>query len=201
MQPRPAATVVLARDSARGVEVLVLIRTPRARFLPGFAVFPGGVVDPGDEALAVSLFGDAAQAARACALRELYEEAGIVLAPDGARAAEPDRRFEDLGVSAPPVDAMPEIAHWVAPEFLETRFDARFFAAEAPGGVDPVPDGREITDARWERPDRVLDAAARGAAELMWPTLVTLRALATCRDVRDVLALHVEQVERPEAAR
>ena len=200
MEPRPAATIILARRAETGVEVLVLTRTPRARFLPGFAVFPGGVLEPGDEALATALFGDETEAARACALRELYEETGIVLTPDGARASRPDRPFDEVGLPGPRREALREIARWIAPEFLETRFDARFFAAEAPAGLDPVPDGREIASAAWERPSAVLDAADRGITQLMWPTLVTLRALDGCRDVGEVLALRVEQIERPEVA-
>ena len=179
MEPRPAATLVLARRADPGVEVLTLTRGRGTTFAPGFTVFPGGTLDREDATLAERLFGDPAEAARACALRELAEETGIRL--DGALAAD-----------------LPEIARWIAPEFLEMRFDARFFAAAAPGGAEPAPDGSEIADAAWRRPEDVLAAAERGAATLMWPTLITLRALARCETVEEVLALKVEQIGRPD---
>jgi hypothetical protein len=75
MEPRPAATVIVARPAPGGVEVLALRRSDRSRFAPGFVVFPGGVIESKDRELAVSLFGDPEEAPRACALRELYGEA------------------------------------------------------------------------------------------------------------------------------
>lgn len=195
MDPRPAATVILGRPAAGGVEVLVLRRSERSRFAPGFVVFPGGVVEPGDRDLASRLFGDPAEAARACAVRELHEEAGLVLAPDGLLSRPPG---PVTGFPRPPAGALVEISRWVAPEFLETRFDARFFAVSVPRGVDPSPDGVEIAVAWWARPADVLEAHGRGAAALMWPTYVTLGALAGCASVEDVLALRMEQVHRPE---
>ncbi len=182
MEPRDAATVILARPAEAGVEVLLLTRAETSAFLPGFLVFPGGAIEPGDRALAASLFGDPSEAARACAMRELQEEAGISLSPSEATA-------------------MVEIARWVAPEFIEKRFDARFFAAAVPRGIEPAPDGVEVTDARWATPQSVLDAVERGDAEVMWPTLVTLRALAGCREVGEVLELRVDQIPHTEEAR
>jgi 8-oxo-dGTP pyrophosphatase MutT (NUDIX family) len=187
MEPTPAATLVVARPAAEGIEVLALRRSGGTRFLPGFVVFPGGVIEPGDETLARDLLGDPAESPRACALRELAEEAGLRLTVDG---------LERSRVPAPvPVGLLPEIARWIAPEFLETRFDARFFAATAPRGVEPVPDRAEIDAAWWARPEDLMDA------ELMWPTVVTLRALAGCRSPDDVLSLRVEQVPNPRAPR
>lgn len=181
MEPRPAATVILAREVASTLEVLVLTRSRDSSFLPGFVVFPGGSVDPPDDDLARRLFGDPEERARACALRELREEAGI-----------------HLDVSA---EELVEIARWIAPEFLEMRFDARFFAARAPVGVEPAPDGSEVSEARWARPSELVAEAERGGIELMWPTLVTMRALAECRTVEEVLELRVEQIPDTQAAR
>jgi 8-oxo-dGTP pyrophosphatase MutT (NUDIX family) len=187
MEPRPAATLVVARPATHGIEVLALRRSVRTGFLPGFVVFPGGVIEPGDEALARELFGDPEETARACALRELAEESGLRLTIDG---------LEGSRIPAPvPVGRLPEIARWIAPELMETRFDARFFAATAPRGIEPVPDRAEIDAAWWSRPEDLMDS------ELMWPTVVTLRALAGCRTPDDVLSLHVEQVPNPQAPR
>lgn len=201
MEPRPAATVILARPADGGVEVLVLTRGESNRFLPGFAVFPGGTIEPGDGELATTLFGDPSERARACALRELYEEAGILLTAGGPVARRPDGPLTAFPFEPPEAGALVEIARWIAPEFLERRFDARFFAAPAGPGLDPVADGLEIAEARWARPDEVLEAVDRGQAQVMWPTMVTLRALAECRDVSDVLALRVDQIPRPGVAR
>lgn len=201
MDPRPAATVILAREGARGVEVLVLTRGEDSRFLPGFVVFPGGTIDSSDAGLAERLFGDRSEDARACALRELHEETGILLTASGPVARPSGEPLEQVEFEPLPTAELPEVARWVAPEFLETRFDARFFAAAAPPGIEPVPDGSEIADARWASPAGLLEAAGRGDLELMWPTFVTMRALAGCRRVEDVLALHVEQIPSPEAAR
>jgi 8-oxo-dGTP pyrophosphatase MutT (NUDIX family) len=187
MEPRPAATLVLARPAEERVEVLALRRSERTRFLPGFVVFPGGVVEPEDAALARDLFGDPEEAARACALRELAEEAGLRLTASGLEASRTPGPV--------PLDRLPEIARWIAPEFLDTRFDARFFAATAPTGVEPEPDGSEIDAAWWARPHDLLET------ELMWPTVVTLRALAECRTPDQVLDLRIEQVPNPQARR
>lgn len=201
MEPRPAATVVLAREREAGVEVLLLTRGEGNRFAPGFAVFPGGSIDASDEELARLLFADPAEAARACAVRELYEEAGILLTGGGPVARPPDGPLTSVEFEPPPRHTLVEIARWIAPEFLEARFDARFFAASAPSDLQPVPDGVEIADARWAPPRSVVASAERGETQVMWPTLVTLRALAECRDVSDVLALRVDQIPGPGVAR
>ncbi|MGH2710074.1 MAG: NUDIX hydrolase [Actinomycetota bacterium] len=182
MEPRPAATVILARPAEGGVEVLVLTRGPDNSFLPGFAVFPGGTIDPSDAELAARLFGDREEVARACALRELQEETGIRFEPQEA-------------------ESLVEVARWVAPEFIEKRFDARFFAAPAPDGAEPVPDGKEASEARFVAPSEVLDEVDRGRVEVFWPTLVMLRALAECATVEDVLDLRVEQTPNPAVPR
>ncbi|MGH2661896.1 MAG: NUDIX hydrolase [Actinomycetota bacterium] len=194
MEPRPAATVIVARSEGDRVQVLALRRSETTRFLPGHVVFPGGAIEPGDRALAVRLFGDAAEVARACAVRELHEEAGVLLTADGPVARRPEEPIEAIRFDPPPSGVLVEVARWVAPEFFETRYDARFFATAAPPGLRVTPDGEEIVEAWWARPSDILEAANRGGASIIWPTLVTLNALARCRSVEDVLALRVEQV-------
>jgi 8-oxo-dGTP pyrophosphatase MutT (NUDIX family) len=199
-EPRPAATLVLARPSEEGIEVLILTRAEGNRFLPGFAVFPGGTVERWDVELATTLFRDAAEEARACALRELYEEASILLTGRGPIAQRPEAPIGSIAFDPPGARTLVEIGRWIAPEFIETRFDARFFAVAAPRGIEPEPDGIEISDARWLTPRAVLDAVDAGETQAFWPTLVTLRALAECREVADVLALRVEQIPDPRVA-
>ena len=199
MEPRPAATVIVVRPAPSGIEALILTRGAGTTFAPGFRVFPGGIVDPEDADLAARLFGDPAQSARACAVRELYEETGILLTSEGPVAREPGASLDRLEFAAIDPRAMPEVAHWVAPEFLEVRFDARFFAVAAPAGLDPVIDGHEIEAAAWLPPGDVLLAAEAGDGQLMWPTFITLQRLAGCRTVDDVLTLRIPQVPAPGA--
>jgi 8-oxo-dGTP pyrophosphatase MutT (NUDIX family) len=197
MEPKPAATVIVARPGGPGIEILALRRASASRFQPGFVVFPGGSIDPGDGTLADRWFGDRAEAARACALRELYEEAGVLLTASGPAARPPDEPAASLRFQPPPVGALVEVARWVAPAFLEVRFDATFFATPAPAGLEVWADGSEIDRAEWRPPAEVLAAGDRGDHPLAWPTRVTLEALARCESVRDVLALRMEQEPPP----
>jgi len=184
---------VVARPApgADGVEVLVLRRSAVNRFAPGFVVFPGGSIDRSDAEAAARWFGTEREAARACAVRELAEEAGLGATSHGLV----EGTTGDLG--PPSADRMPEIGRWIAPEFLPVRFDARFFALAAGEPVTPRPDGVEVDRAWWARPEELLDEQRRGRIPLAWPTLKTLEALERCRTVDDVLALRVEQVEPP----
>jgi len=195
--PRPAATVVAARSGPDGVEVLVLRRASGSRFLPGFVVFPGGAIDPGDGELAARWFGTEAEAARACAVRELVEEAGLALTSAGLLEA--GRGGIDTVSAAPPrPETLAQISRWIAPEDVPVRFDARFFAVAAPGGVEPRPDGAEADRAWWARPGDILADFEAGRCQLPWPTMKTMEALSRCRSVEEVLALHVPQVEDEE---
>ena len=107
----------------RALEVLLLKRTEKAKFMPGVWVFPGGAVDPAD--------GEAEAGFRACAVRELAEEAAIALLDD-----------EELIL----------FSRWITPEVISTRFDAWFFLALAPAHTPPKPDGVETVDAAWFEP-------------------------------------------------
>jgi recombination protein RecT len=194
---RPAATVVVARPGASGVEVLVARRSMASRFAPGFAVFPGGSVDHGDDQLALRWFGAHDERARACAVRELAEEAGLAATRKGVVAA--SAPMDGAWFLPPSIEQLPEIGHWVAPEFMAVRFDARFFAVACDQEVDPTADGVEVDAAWWARPADLLADHRAGGIPLAWPTLRTLEELAGCRDVGEVLALRVEQVSPPVA--
>ena len=153
--PRPAASVVLLRrggkHSERALEVLLLKRTEEARFMPGVWVFPGGGVDDGD--------GEDEARFKACAVRELKEEAGIALAAE-----------EEL------------VSRWITPEVVSRRFDAWFFLALAPAHTPPKPDGVETTDAAWFEPAKALAAQSAGDIVLAFPTIKQLELLAEFGD-------------------
>src|SRR5918995_2402190 len=131
-EPRPAASIVLLRRGGkhrdRALEVLLLRRTEEARFMPGVWVFPGGGVDTCD--------GEGEAAFRACAVRELAEEAGIEL---------------------PAEEELVLFSRWITPEVISTRFDAWFFLALAPAHTPPKPDGVETVDAAWFEPRAALE--------------------------------------------
>lgn len=189
--------MVVARPGAAGVEVLVLRRAAGSRFAPGFVVFPGGTVDPGDADLAARWFGDSSEVARACALRELAEEAGLAATSDGLRELGPGQDAIAAISAAPPgVEMLPQMARWIAPAFLSVRFDARFFAVAAAPGTVSRPDRVEVDRAEWARPVAVLEGH-RLYETIMWPTYRTLQWLAGCTNVEEVLALRVPQEPAP----
>jgi 8-oxo-dGTP pyrophosphatase MutT (NUDIX family) len=196
---RLAATVILVRPGPRGIEVLVIQRSVHHRFLPGFVVFPGGAVDPEDAALGREWFGDEGDASRACALRELAEEVGLAPVQVGWKTSVAAGDAAAVVGSGPPSIAdMPEISHWIAPEDVPVRFDARFYALECPRGVSPRADGAEADRAWWARPYDLLVANASGGCSLYWPTMKVMEELAGCGDVVGALSLRVPQIEPRE---
>jgi len=190
-EPRLAATVIAARRGAAGVEVLVLQRSAESRFLPGYVVFPGGAVDADDHEHALRWFGATAEAPRACAVRELLEEAGLALTGKGLR----EGGLASVEAEPPRADQLRQISHWVAPEDVPVRFDARFFALRAGVGVEPRPDGGETARAWWESPVALMEEWAAGRCRLYWPTMKMMEALARCGSVEEVLAAWVPQEE------
>jgi 8-oxo-dGTP pyrophosphatase MutT (NUDIX family) len=170
--PRPSASVVLLRRGGkhgdRALEVLLLKRTEEARFMPGVWVFPGGAVDPED--------GDGEAGHRACAVRELAEEAGIEL-PAG----------EELVL----------FSRWITPEVVSRRFDAWFFLALAPAHSPPRPDGVETTEARWFEPCIALEAQAAGELALAFPTIKQLELLARFGTSDEALDAHRGRTVEP----
>ncbi len=159
----PAATVIVLRDGDAGPEALMLRRDRDLSFAGGTWVFPGGRIDPGDHPdPGGDPVDDLEQAARRAAVREAFEEAGLVLDPAGLR----------------------RWSHWTPPTESPKRFSTAFFVA-ALDDVDAlvVIDDGEIREHQWRRPVDML--ARRDAAEvaLTPPTVITLHQLATFSDV------------------
>jgi 8-oxo-dGTP pyrophosphatase MutT (NUDIX family) len=141
--------------------VLLVRRTESARFMPGVWVFPGGGVDECD--------GDGEAGHRACAVRELEEEAGIAL-PEG----------EELVL----------FSRWITPEVVSRRFDAWFFLALAPAHAPPEPDGVETTEAAWFEPAAALERHSAGELELSFPTIHQLHSLRSFRTSAEAIEAH-----------
>lgn len=225
--PRAAATVVLMRDGREGPEVLLLRRSRTAGFVPGAYVFPGGRVDASDASddVVARLDGlDAGSAAERlelhdadppalayylAALREAFEETGILVARDASGASPPTAR-EDPEVDALRDDLMEDrlgfaqvldrlscrldgaaveyLAHWITPLPEPRRYDTRFFAARAHPGAGSVIDPREMTDAVWLTPREALRRREEGTLPMVFPTILTLRDLEPFPTVDAVLS-------------
>ena len=189
--PRPASTICLVRDTPDGLEVLMVRRTPEARFMGGAWVFPGGSVDATDDLdearRAVASSGTGMLRWLAAAVRELVEETGIWLLesktvvtsdrPSGEAVyfdvLERDERFAG--------ESLQYFANWITPEPLPVRFDTRFFAATVPDGLDPIADGTEVVGARWVRPSDALSQATAGTWDIAFPTRKILEFLGDFR--------------------
>lgn len=227
--PRDAATVILIRQAA-GVEVFLLRRTRALEFAPGACVFPGGSVDERDADPAIAETGwvgpspadlgdllgispDRACALVCAAVRETFEESGVLLAgPSPAEVAEADSaalirdrhallsgsvslgellRRRGLMLRA---DLLTPWAHWITPEASPRRFDTWFFAAALPAGQMAALGGQsslgdtESDSGTWWRPSAALEAARAGEITLLPPTAVTLAELTAYQDIAGILA-------------
>ena len=206
-EARPASTVVLVR-AARPFDVFLVRRSDSIAFMGGAHVFPGGRVDAADQIanIAASSDGMAAAAARmpdvapevavahhVAALRELFEEAGVLLARP--LTAMPPGRLDDYrrdllaGTTAfadiirrehlrLALDDLAYFAHWVTPEIETRRFDTRFFLARAPEGQTPVHDEGETSHSEWLAPLAAIEHCRAGRISLPPPTWTTLSMLA-----------------------
>ena len=215
--PRPAATVVLLRDASEGPEVLMLKRHGSSDVLAGVFVFPGGKVDAADAALDADAhldepvqrlherLGEAAvdNATAAglfvAAVRETFEESGLLLADDDApaRAAEAAAQLADgvpfnamvaaLGLRLR-CSALVPWSRWITPwNSLNKRFDTRFFAARAPAGGVARHDGHETTESVWVRPRAALEGYWDGTLSLAPPQIMTLAHLSRFASVEAAL--------------
>ncbi len=205
---RPAATVAVMRDGSAGPEVLLTRRPATMAFGPGLHVFPGGAVDPADadpRLLArLRRRGDEpashAGAFMVAAIRELFEEAGVLLATEPAGAVATARTLSHRagaasgGWFAEAVTAsgmelrgdwLVPLSRWVTPPVIPRRYDARFFVARLPEGSAPAFDPREVVAHAWMTPSDALSAMADGRIELWTPTSTTLQQLAAATGIDD----------------
>ena len=165
---RQAASVILLRGAGESLEVLLVRRTPQARFMGGVWVFPGGAVDAGE--------GEGDGAHRAAALRELHEEAGILI-------EDPEK--------------LVKFSRWITPAEVQIRFDTHFFLAALPDGQEPQVDGEECVDLGWFTPSGALDAHRDDEIQLVFPTIKHLEQLRDFASVDDVLGYARGREVRP----
>ena len=166
--PRQAASVILLRGGSQALELLLVQRTPEARFMGGFWVFPGGAVDAHE--------GEGDEAHRLAAVRELEEEASV----GGIAPAE-----------------LVKFSRWITPAVVQIRFDTHFFLASAPADVSPVVDGSEIVDLVWHTPQGALDASGREELPLVFPTIKHLEQFAGFESADALIAHAAQQTVRP----
>jgi 8-oxo-dGTP pyrophosphatase MutT (NUDIX family) len=227
VEPRPAATIVLMRDGVKPAsavrfpetrpgnssgnrvdepaatpEVFMLRRNRSAGFVPGAWVFAGGRVDAADANVS-SWSGDTVPSTPsaefwAAAVRELFEETGVLLARNGSGGFVPDASHDDVASwrerlledectladvlaaldARIAADRIVHFAHWITPVDEPRRYDTHFFAGAMPEGGIAAADPREMSDAAWISPADALDRFARGRLPMVFPTVRTLETLA-----------------------
>lgn len=214
---KPASTVILIRDGDAGLEVFLVQRHHQIDFASGAMVFPGGKLEPSDSdpalrGLCAGAEGldDYALALRVAAIRESFEECGVLLArPAGSSALVTASRLADLwkrhrnegpgqGVAIGSFardeglvlacDLLVPFAHWITPEMMPKRFDTHFFLVEAPPAQATAHDGYEAVDARWLRPVDALAEADAGRSTIIFPTRMNIAKLARSARVADAMA-------------
>lgn len=222
-EPRLSATILLMRHGAGAPEVLMVKRHYEIDFAAGALVFPGGKAasgdtDPGWDARTDGDYGPVQQDARIAAIREAYEESGILLARhrsdrgpgaplvglDIAEKLAPHRAAVDRGelpfldiilehdlVLA--LDRLVHFGHWITPVIMPKRFDTHFYIATAPLGQIAAHDGRETTDAVWLSAEEALAQEKSGQATIIFPTRMNLVKLAQAKSLDQAEKMYAEQ--------
>lgn len=221
-EPRASATVILLRDGADGPETYLVRRHDTLRFAAGASVFPGGCVEPADEDPAWAAHGPGGHADRAlrvAAIRETFEECGVLLArragsgepldAGGLAAVRARSGWGGEAVAVPfldlvrdgelelATDALVPFARWQTPEWVRRRFDTLFFLAPAPPDQPASFDRREAVEGLWATPRALLRRAEAGSMRLIFATRMNLMRLAACRSVADAIAAAGGQPVRP----
>jgi glyoxylase-like metal-dependent hydrolase (beta-lactamase superfamily II)/8-oxo-dGTP pyrophosphatase MutT (NUDIX family) len=206
---RPAATVLLLRDTPEGIEVLMTRRSANASFAPGAYVFPGGRIDEGDVTARPIATRRRTQSRvqltqAIAAIRESFEELGVLLArhPDGRPVSAEEVASMDRDTATTTVafadqcaerglllstDRVYTLAHWITDRDLPKRFDVPFLVARMPEGQTPTADETEQFEPCWVRPADALSRHKVGTFFMIFPTLRTLERLAAYRTVDAVL--------------
>jgi 8-oxo-dGTP pyrophosphatase MutT (NUDIX family) len=201
---RIASTTILVRQEP-SLEVLMVKRNQKIDFFSGAMVFPGGKIEPGDLdqdwANVVHGWSETAPDERVpkiAAIRECFEECGVLLATDKppvvdieeARAALDVRdisflefvRRNEVGID---LALLTYFARWLTPPIVPKRFDTFFFLTEMPRGQDVIHDGKEAIESEWIAPARALELSERGERTILFPTRMNLRLLAQSQTLQE----------------
>ena len=218
--PKDSATTMLVRDASAGIEVFLLRRVAGMAFAGGMTAFPGGSVDSRDVDATVAWHGPEpewwagrfdvpaalARALVCAAVRETFEESGVLLAgPDASSVVSDTRPYADArralierdvslaGFLADAglvlrADLLRPWANWVTPKEERRRFDTRFFLAAVPSGQRADGATSEASDVAWCTPGEALDDWKQGRRGLLPPTWTTLAELEECESLADAMA-------------
>lgn len=208
---RDASTVALLRDGRRGVEAWLLTRVAHLAFAAGMTVFPGGRVEPGDADLPWAAAPPADAALVGAAVRETFEETGVLL---GVPRLDLRADRADVEAGRTPFGALLRShgvvidasglhpwARWITPEAEARRYDTRFFVAALPPGTEPAAVTGEAVRAGWVSVGEALAQRERGERRMLPPTIMTLRSIAPFPAVADVLAAASGRSLEPVRAR
>lgn len=202
--PVPAATILMLRDGDKGLEVFMVVRHHQIDFASGALVFPGGKVANSDadvrsQCTGVDGLDDGELGLRVGAIREAFEECGILLArPADSSELIDGKRLEGLEHYRKPLadgdmtikefldaenlilacETLHHFAHWVTPVMMPKRFDTHFYLALAPDDHLALHDGHESVDSIWIDPQQALDEAAAGTRTVIFPTRLNIELLA-----------------------
>ena len=210
-ETKPAATILLLRDEPE-FQVLMVKRHHQIDFASGALVFPGGKTHAGDHDQAWAehcsgweAFDDEQRILRIGAIREAFEEAGILLAErlDGStfgEACDPAVReavdagrtafidvVRELGVRLR-LDALTVFSRWITPEMMPKRFDTWFYVVRAPADQVAACDGRETVDAEWIHPAEILRMEAAGERTVIFPTRMNVKLLGEALNAEDAVS-------------
>ena len=206
VQPKLAATIMLLRDSAAQLEVFMVERHHQIDFATGALVFPGGKAEAADGGGSMRGYcdgadelGDEAITVRVTAIRETFEESGVLLArPRGEKELIGAERLADLESKYRTAlqegqtdmqklaeaesltlacDQLVPFAHWITPDMLPKRFDTHFFLAAAPADQLALHDGSESVDSVWTTTADALEAEAEGRRTIVFATVANLQKL------------------------
>jgi len=215
VDPVPSATILLLRGDHASLEVFMVVRHHEIDFASGALVFPGGKVDAQDADPDLIEFCDGAapdagaRSIQIAAIREAYEECGVLLArPAGSTQLIDGARLQGLEASRASIhsgaitlrgflqqnelrlacDMLVPFAHWITPTMMPKRFDTHFFVAEAPADQVALHDGHESVDSLWINPADAMRAAEDGRYTVIFPTLRQVEKLARAVSPADAIA-------------
>ncbi len=214
----PAATILLVRDglgAAPSLEVFMVVRHHQIDFASGALVFPGGKTSKRDYEGDIRHLSDGAESLsdeelgiRICAIREAFEETGVLLAREGesGRMVTAERvsnlddyrpkldrdeisfaEFLETNDLRAGVDLLCPFAHWITPKMMPKRFDTYFYLAKAPSDHAASHDGGETVDSIWRNPGDLLQEADEGKWTIIFPTKMNLEKLSRSANVSEAL--------------